>query len=141
MKWDSAILDYQHYLRIERGLSANTIESYHGDIKKLVLFLEKKNINVTPISVTEKNIHQFVYEISKNMHPTSQARIISGLKNFFEFLIFEKYRHSNPTDLVETPKISRKLPDTLSVKEINELIGSIDLSKPQGERNRAMLDY
>lgn len=140
MKWERAILDYQYYLRIERGLSVNTIESYQRDIKKLVFFLRENDIVCTPIAISEKTIHQFVYEIAKKMNPRSQARVISGLKSFFEFLIFEKYRESNPTNLIETPRIGKKLPQTLSVEEINTLIASIDLNKPEGERNRAMLE-
>ena len=140
MKWKQAILDYNHYLNIERGLSENTIDNYIRDVKKFVAFLEKKEVSSLPIQITEEFIQEFVYDISKKISPRSQARIISGLRSFFEYLIFENYRESNPTDLIEAPKTGRKLPDTLSEEEINSLITAIDLSKTEGERNRAMLE-
>ena len=140
MKWKQAILDYNHYLNIERGLSENTIDNYIRDVKKFVAFLEKKEVSISPIQITEEFIQEFVYDISKKTSPRSQARIISGLRSFFEYLIFENYRKSNPTDLIEAPKTGRKLPDTLSEEEINSLITAIDLSKAEGERNRAMLE-
>ena len=140
MKWKQAILDYNHYLNIERGLSENTIDNYIRDVKKFVAFLEKKEVYSSPIQITEEFIQEFVYDISKKISPRSQARIISGLRSFFEYLIFENYRESNPTDLIEAPKTGRKLPDTLSEEEINSLITAIDLSKAEGERNRAMLE-
>ena len=104
------------------------------------MFLEKNGISSSPINITEEFIQEFVYEIAKKISPRSQARIISGLRSFFEYLIFENYRESNPTDLIEAPKTGRKLPDTLSEEEINSLITAIDLSKAEGERNRAMLE-
>ena len=140
MKWKQAILDYNHYLNIERGLSENTIDNYIRDVKKFVTFLEKKEVYSSPIQITEEFNQEFVYDISKKISPRSQARIISGLRSFFEYLIFENYRESNPTDLIEAPKTGRKLPDTLSEEEINSLIIAIDLSKTEGERNRAMLE-
>jgi|TARA_B110000858_G_scaffold19509_1_gene19573 integrase/recombinase XerD len=140
VKWKQAILDYNHYLNIERGLSENTIDNYIRDVKKFVAFLEKKEVYSSPIQITEEFIQEFVYDISKKISPRSQARIISGLRSFFEYLIFENYRESNPTDLIEAPKTGRKLPDTLSEEEINSLITAIDLSKTEGERNRAMLE-
>lgn len=140
MKWNHAIKDYQLFLKIERGLSKNTIENYSRDIKKLIVFLEDSEVSVSPIAIDEELTQKFIYEIAKKVNPRSQARIISGLRSFFDYLIFENYRKSNPTDLIEAPKIGRKLPDTLSENEINELISAIDLSKPQGERNRTILE-
>tara|TARA_R110002126_G_scaffold289578_3_gene444815 strand:- start:16406 stop:17302 length:897 start_codon:yes stop_codon:yes gene_type:complete len=140
MKWPSAIRDYQLYLKIERGLSKNTIDSYTRDLEKLTLFLEKNEIDISPIAIDETGIQQFIYEIAKQVNPRSQARIISGVRSFFEYLVFEDYRETNPTDLIEAPKIGRKLPDTLSEDEINELIIAIDLSHPQGERNRTIIE-
>ena len=105
MKWKQAILDYNHYLNIERGLSENTIDNYIRDVKKFVAFLEKKEVSNSPIQITEEFIQEFVYNISKKISPRSQARIISGLRSFFEYLIFENYRESNPTDLIEAPKL------------------------------------
>ena len=140
MNWNESILDYSHYLKIERGLSSHTIQNYIRDVKKLISFIDKKKITCTPIEINEDLIQQFIYEIAKEISPRSQARIISGLRSFFDYLIFENYRVSNPTDLIETPKIGVKLPDTLSEQEINSLISAIDLSKVEGERNRAMLE-
>jgi integrase/recombinase XerD len=140
MNWNESILDYSHYLKIERGLSSHTIQNYIRDVKKLISFINKKKITCTPIDINEDLIQQFIYEIAKEISPRSQARIISGLRSFFDYLIFENYRASNPTDLIETPKIGVKLPDTLSELEINSLISAIDLSKVEGERNRAMLE-
>ncbi|EWH14190.1 Tyrosine recombinase xerC [Cellulophaga geojensis KL-A] len=118
----------------------NSITNYVLDVEKLITFLNKKNITESPISISKETTQQFIYEISASINPRSQARIISGLKSFFNYLIFEDYRADNPMDLIEAPKIGRKLPDTLSVEEINDLIDAIDLSKPEGERNRAMLE-
>ena len=140
MKWNQAIKDYKHYLNIERGLSKNTIDSYVNDIKKLILFLEKNEVSISPIRIDKEFIQKFIYDVAKKVNPRSQARIISGLRSFFEYLIFEDYRKTNPTDLIETPNIGRKLPDTLSEDEINQLITSIDLSVSQGERNRTILE-
>ena len=140
MKWNESILDYSHYLKIERGLSYHTIQNYIRDIKKLVYFLDEEKISSSPIGINEELIQKFIYTIAKKISPRSQARIISGLRSYFDYLIFENYRASNPTDLIETPKIGVKLPDTLSEQEINSLISAIDLSKAEGERNRAMLE-
>lgn len=140
MKWQNAIEDYQNYLKLERGLSENTISGYTRDLEKLVLFLETIDLAISPIKIQSHSIKEFVYEISKNVSPRSQARIISGLRSFFSYLVFEGYRKSNPTDLLETPKIGLKLPDTLSESEINSLIAAVDLSHPQGERNRTILE-
>ncbi|MEC4049343.1 site-specific tyrosine recombinase XerD [Flavobacterium sp. SUN046] len=140
MKWDSFIKNFQSYLRIERGLSKNTIDNYTFDIERLCLFLEQNNIAVSPVKIKEETIQQFIYYISKEVNPRSQARIISGLKSFFSYLIFEDYRADTPMELIETPKTGRKLPDTLSVADIDALIAAIDLSKDEGERNRAMLE-
>ncbi len=140
MLWKNAINDYNLYLKIERGLSTNTIESYTRDLKKLTIFLLKNELNHSPISIQENIVSQFIYEIAKELNPRSQARIISGLRSFFDYLVFEDYRTTNPTDLIEPPKIGRKLPDTLSEDEINELITSIDLSHPQGERNKTIIE-
>ncbi|SMC56849.1 site-specific tyrosine recombinase XerD [Cellulophaga tyrosinoxydans] len=140
MKWQQAIQDYQYYLKIERGLAENSIANYSLDIEKLILFLETNKITVTPDVIEKETVQQFIYEIAKEVNPRSQARIISGLKSFFNYLIFEDYRKDNPLDLIESPKIGRKLPDTLSEEEINQLISAIDLSTPEGERNRAILE-
>ena len=140
MTWKQALKDYQMYLKIERGLSANTITSYGLDIEKLMLYLESHNIKNSPLDISSETVHQFIYDIAKHLNARSRARIISGLRSFFGYLIFEDYRKDNPLDLIESPKIGRKLPDTLSEEDINNIIGAIDLSKPEGERNRAILE-
>jgi len=140
MKWQEALNDFKLYLKIERGLALNSVENYGRDIQKLILFLEEHEIKKSPITITDETIQQFIYEISKEVNARSQSRIISGLRSFFDYLIFENYRKDNPTTILETPKIGRKLPDTLSIKEIDLLLNKIDLSHPQGERNRAILE-
>lgn len=140
MNWSRYIKDYQSYLRIERGLSKNTIENYGFDIERLCLFLETNQIEVSPVKISDETIQDFIYTVSKEVNPRSQARIISGLKSFFNYLVFEDYRNDNPLELIESPKTGRKLPDTLVLEEIDALIEAIDLSTNEGERNRAMLE-
>lgn len=140
MIWQNALNDFQLYLKIERGLSTNSVENYARDVKKLILFLKENKIKTSPKTITDETIQQFIYHISKEVNARSQSRIISGLRSFFDYLIFENYRKDNPTQILETPKIGRKLPDTLAMEEIDLLIGQIDLSTPEGERNRAMLE-
>lgn len=140
MKWQQALTDFKHYLKIERGLSQNSIDNYALDIKKLIGFLEANDYHTDPISIEKPTIQEFIYHTAKSVNVRSQSRIISGLKSFFNYLVFEDYRPSSPMDLIESPKIGRKLPDTLSEQEINTIIAAIDLSKPEGERNRAMLE-
>jgi integrase/recombinase XerD len=140
VNWSSYIKNYQSYLKIERGLSNNTIENYSFDVERLCLFLEQNQIEVSPINITEETVQQFIYHVSKQVNARSQARIISGLKSFFNYLVFEDYRNNNPLELIETPKTGRKLPDTLSLEEIDALINAVDLSSNEGERNRAMLE-
>lgn len=140
MNWSRYIKDYQSYLRIERGLSKNTIENYGFDIERLCVFLENNQIDVSPIKIGDETLQQFIYAVAKEVNPRSQARIISGLKSFFNYLVFEDYRNDNPLELIEAPKTGRKLPDTLSLDEIDTLIENIDLSTNEGERNRAMLE-
>ena len=140
MKWQQALKDYQLYLKIERGLSQNSIDNYALDVKKLINYLEENSISESPISIKSDVIHRFIYEVAKNISAQSQSRIISGLRSFFNYLVFEDYRKTNPLELIESPKIGRKLPDTLNESEIDQLINAIDLSKPEGERNRAMLE-
>ena len=140
MKWEHALTDYKLYLKIERGLSQNSIDSYALDIKKIITYLEENSINVTPITITDQEVKEFIYTISKVLNKRSQSRIISGLKSFFNYLIFEDYIEKSPLELIESPKIGRKLPDTLTENEIDDLISAIDLWKPEGERNRAMLE-
>ena len=140
MNWNSYIKSFQSYLKIERGLSKNTVANYTFDLERLCTFLLENDISVSPEKINEETIQQFIYSVSKEVNARSQARIISGLKSFFLYLIFEDYRTDSPMELIEAPKIGRKLPDTLSVDDIDNLITAIDLSTPEGERNRAILE-
>jgi len=140
MNWNSYIKSYQSYLKIERGLSKNTVANYTFDVERLVLYLGFNHIAVSPIHITEETVQQFIYSVSKEVNARSQARIISGLKSFFSYLIFEDFRETNPMTLIESPRIGRKLPDTLSLSEIDALIAAVDLSSAEGERNRAILE-
>ncbi|NNE33278.1 MAG: site-specific tyrosine recombinase XerD [Winogradskyella sp.] len=145
MTWLQAIEDYKHYLQIERGLSNNSIENYCYDIKKLTSYLEDNSISHSPISIDAEIVKQFIYTTSKQLNPRSQARLISGLRNFFDYLIFENYRTTNPLELIESPKIGRKLPDTLTTSDIDDLIAAIDLDYQYrginlGHRNKAILE-
>jgi len=140
MNWNQAIQDYRHYIKLERGLSENSIVNYTLDVEKFRLFLEEHGVKESPLEINKETVQQFIHGIALKVNARSQSRIISGLKSFFDYLVFEDYRKDNPLDLIESPKIGRKLPDTLSVDEINSLIKAIDLSRPEGERNRAMLE-
>lgn len=140
MNWNSYIKSFQSYLKIERGLSKNTVANYTFDLERLTKFLLENEITISPEKINEETIQQFIYAVSKEVNARSQARIISGLKSFFSYLIFEDYRPDNPMELIEAPKIGRKLPDTLSLEDIDNLISAIDLSKPEGERNKAILE-
>ena len=139
MSWEKSIKEFKSYLKIERSLSDNTIDSYLRDVRKLSCFSQEKNLNELQITKTE--VKEFIAVINKEgISARSQSRIISGIKAFYKYLILEDYLTVNPTELIESPKIGLKLPDTLSVSEIDSLISAIDLSHPQGERNRAILE-
>ena len=140
MKWEHAVKDYQLYLKIERGLSENSLDGYTRDLNKLILYLEENTDKSTPININSEKVQGFIYESSRSIQARSQARLISSLRSFFDYLIFENYRTDNPTDLIESPKLGRNLPDTLAIEDIDTLINVIDLSKPQGERNRTILE-
>jgi len=139
--WVKYINDYKSYLKIERGLSVNSVTNYAFDMQKLTDYLVHNSIDVSPINITEDTLQQFIYDVSsQGLSARSRARLISGLKSFFNFLVFEDYRKDMPMELIEVPKIGRKLPDTLSTAEIDSLIAVIDLSTAEGERNRAILE-
>jgi tyrosine recombinase xerD len=110
------------------------------DIEKLICYLEKYNITETPSNIKEDTLRQFVYEVAKDLNARSQARLISALKSFFKFMMYEKGREDFPMSLIETPKIGVKLPDTLSLQEIDAMLASIDLSTDEGHRNKAMIE-
>lgn len=130
---------YKTYLRLEKALSANTIDAYLTDLDKLIRFAEseKKDIRI----ITYDDLQQFVAQLHDiGIQARSQARIISGIKSFYKFLLLDGYIESDPTELLEIPKIGMKLPDILSVEEIDRILDTIDLSTPEGQRNRAMLE-
>ena len=140
MKWDHAISDFKDYLKIERGLSENSISSYENDLKKLKLFLNKNIKQISPLDVEADHIKEFVYYISKEVKANSQSRIISGIRSFYDYLLFEKLIKTNPLSNIESPKLQRKLPSTLSLDEINLMIKNIDKTKKESERNIAIIE-
>jgi len=140
VNWQQATAEYKVYLKIERGLSENTLVNYGLDLQAFQHFLNEKKIAESPINCSSETIKLFIYETAKVLSPHTQARRISGLRGFFDYLVFEKYRNTNPADLIEAPKLGRKLPDVLSLQEIELLVDAIDLGHPQGHRNRAILE-
>ena len=140
MKWQEALSDYSLYLKIERGMSKNTVQNYNLDVQKLITYLKTYDMHISPLEITSIQIQEFIYKIAKSINPRSQSRLISGLRSFFDYLIFENYLQTNPLEKIEAPKIGRKLPDTLSVSEINLILETIDLSDSNGERNRAIIE-
>ena len=138
--WNKLIKNFKNYLKIERNLSENTITSYLFDLQKLNIFLEENNFSSNPSHIKESTLKKFVYKISKEIKPSSQARIISGIKRFFDFLILENILNENPLENIETPKIGSKLPATLTVKEIDKLIDSIDIKSKNKIRNKAIIE-
>ena len=140
MKWIHAINDYKDYLKIERGLSDNSIISYENDLKKLESFLTNNSQVIGPLAVKTDQIKEFVYHISKEVKANSQSRIISGIRSFYDYLLFEKLINNNPLTNIESPKQQRKLPSTLSLDEINLMIKSIDKTKKESERNIAIIE-
>ena len=141
MNWVSTIKGFKNYLQLELSLSANSIDAYLHDVEKFVQYLELKEINVAPERVEQNQIEEFLQWVSEiGLNARSQARILSGLKAFYKYLLMEDMLEVAPTELLESPKIGRKLPEVLSIEEINDIIGAIDLSKAEGERNKAMLE-
>jgi len=141
LDWRSAIKGFQAYLKLEKSLSENSIEAYSRDIEKLYQFAEIQTDKLNPEKVTLTHLRQFIVWASElGMIPSSQARILSGIKSFYKYLLMEDMIKSDPSELLESPKIQRKLPDTLSINDINKLIDAIDVSKPEGGRNKAILE-
>ena len=141
MDWQSAIKGFRAYLKLERSLSANSIDAYTRDIEKLYQFSDIQAIKFKPETITLTNLRDFIgWVVELGMIPSSQARILSGVKSFYKYLLMEDLIKSDPSELLESPKIVRKLPDTLSYHDINRMIDAIDLSKPEGGRNKAILE-
>lgn len=141
MKWDESIKGFEEYLRLEKALSGNSINAYINDINKLLDFIKNNFKGVTPQKVRLNHLKSFVEWLnSKGVSPRTQARTISGIKSYFKYLLIEEKINSDPTSLLESPKIGRKLPDVLSIQEIDTLIDAVDLEKPEGQRNKAILE-
>ena len=140
MSWRKLINDFKFYLKIERGLSKNTVMSYSHDISSFVDFMENSNIKESPQNCSKETLQQFIFTQSKLIGSNSQARRVSALKSFFNFLIFENYCQDSPADLIEAPKIGRKLPQILNTNEIEKILDGIELNKSQGQRNRAIIE-
>lgn len=136
MQWNQALEQYRMYLKLERNLSENTISNYMRDIEKLRSMFS----DVSPNKITSEQVREFNYENGKKYAVRSQARILSGIKSFYEFMIEEEWIEINPTTLISAPKIGSNIPDTLSTKEIDKIIAAIDLSAAHGERNRAIIE-
>lgn len=141
MNWNSYIKQFQTYLKLERSLSENSIGAYIRDIVKLKEFLEISNNDKTPLEIGMEDIQLFLgYLHELGMSEYTQARMLSGVKAFYKFLLVEDYLSDDPAYLIEAPKLGRKLPDTLSYHEIVQLLDVIDLSTPEGARNRAIIE-
>jgi len=141
MDWSDYISDFKIFLKLEKSLSKNSVEAYSSDIYKLVQYLEFKSLDINPENIKPEHLTgllQWINELGAGAR--TQARVVSGIKAFYRFLIIEDKIIEDPTELIETPKIGRKLPDILSTQEIDKLITGIDLSKPEGHRNRAILE-
>lgn len=140
-KWHRYIRDFEAYLKIERSLSMNTVENYGRDIEKLAQYAALYASDKSPLDIKEEDISGFLKWITEiGLSATSQNRILSGIKAFYKFLLLEDYLQDNPAQLFESAKTGRKLPDTLSHMEIEQLLAQIDLSKPEGERNKAIIE-
>jgi integrase/recombinase XerD len=141
MNWSESKKGYETFLRLEKSLSQNSVSAYVNDINKLISFVEEEYPNLTPETIKLTHLRKFVEWMNeKGVSPRTQARTISGIKSFYKFLLIEEVVENDPTTLLESPKIGRKLPDVLTDEEINRLIDSVDLSKPEGLRNKAILE-
>jgi len=141
LDWRSAIKGFQAWLKLEKSLSPNSIEAYSRDIDKLYQYSEALLVKVNPENITLADLRLFINWVNElGMIPSSQARILSGIKSFYKYMLMEDIIKDDPSELLESPKIQRKLPDTLSYENINKLISAIDLSRPDGARNKAILE-
>jgi integrase/recombinase XerD len=139
--WELQVKQFEHYLKIERSLSANSVEAYVRDVTMLSQYVTISHAGTSPLKITTPVLQGFLQYINElGMSAYSQARILSGVKAFYKYLLFEDLVQNDPTVLIEGPKLGRKLPDTLSFPEIEKLLEAIDLSSPEGARNRAMLE-
>lgn len=141
MNWQDGIKNYAQYLKLEKGLSENSINAYINDINKLARFIGSNYKNITPKRIKLVHLKEYIEDLnSHDIHPRTQARTISGIKSFFKYLLIEEIIVSDPSELIEAPKVSRRLPDILTINEMDQLIDSIDLSKAEGQRNKAIIE-
>jgi integrase/recombinase XerD len=141
MEWEVTIREYEGFLKLEKGLSVNSIEAYLADVRKLIQFLELQQWTGGPEMVDHDRLHMFLVWINElGLSARTQARILSGLKAFYRYLLLDELIGKDPTALLEGPRLGRKLPEVLTVAEIDRMLGKIDLSKPEGRRNKAMLE-
>ncbi|RAU83552.1 site-specific tyrosine recombinase XerD [Pontibacter arcticus] len=141
MNWPITLKQFEQYLRLEKSLAGNSVEAYLRDVRKLIDFLSLKGHQLSPEQVTPVILRDFLEWVNElGMTPHSQARTLSGIRAFYKFMIMEDMLHVDPTDTIDAPKLSRKLPDTLDFHEIEQLLAAIDLSTPEGTRNRAMIE-
>mgnify|MGYP000362586097 FL=1 len=139
--WEYEIIEYKNFLKLERSLSENSISAYVNDVNKFVQFLEIKNLKISYVEIDLKIINNFLeYIVKLGISSYTQARIISGIKSFFSYLLIEEKITVNPMELVEAPKLIRKLPDVLTLQNIEKILESIDLSTYEGTRNRAIIE-
>ncbi|MFO7938229.1 MAG: site-specific tyrosine recombinase XerD [Bacteroidales bacterium] len=140
MNWSESIEKFEHYLLLERGLNNNSREAYGADVKKLATFALQINLD-SPGQLAHNHLIDFLHFLTDlGLAERSQARIISGIKSFFHFLVLEDELESNPAKLIHSPKLGRKLPQVLSAEEIESLLAAVDLSKPEGHRNKAIIE-
>jgi integrase/recombinase XerD len=141
MEWEPTIKDFEGFLKLEKGLSSNSVEAYQADVRKLVSYLEIEQLPGGPETIDHASLHQFLIWINElGLSARTQARILSGLKAFYRFLLLDDRIEKDPTALLEGPRLGRKLPEVLTPEEIDAILAMIDLSKPEGRRNKAMLE-
>lgn len=139
MVMDGVLREYLYYLKVEKGLSENSVAAYRRDIEKLHSFLKDAHIDL--LTAEREHLSDFLIELSSlGIHARTQARILSGLKSFYRFLIYRDRRTNDPTELLGAPKIGLHLPEVLSLNEIDAMILAIDLSKPEGQRNKTIIE-
>lgn len=141
MPWQPYIKGFIAFLKLEKSLSENTILAYIKDLDKLLQFFKTTNVSKSPLEISSEELQSFIWWCSElGMNPRTQARVISGIKAFYKYLVMEDLLTTNPTELLEAPKIGRKLPEVLAKEEIDKIIATVDLSKPEGERNKAIIE-
>ncbi len=141
MTWPAALHAFRAYMLLERSLSANTIEAYLNDVQRFVQYVEMAKPELGPIGVRQDDVEQFIFWVNGlGLEGSSQARLISGLRAFYKFLMVEDLIEDDPTEMLESPRLRRKIPEVLSYREIQAMLDTIDLSQPNGPRNRAIIE-